>query len=111
MNRARNILIFAAFAILIVVITGLAGNASAGEPLQGSPQQALVLAGGESTNPREFDLFIVNVDGSGLERVTYSGTFDAFPMFSPDGKKLSFSSNRNAAEPRDTNVFVADWVE
>jgi Tol biopolymer transport system component len=32
-------------------------------------------------------------------------------MFSPDGKKLVFSSNRNATRPHETNVFIADWVE
>ncbi len=36
--------------------------------------------------------------------------FDGFPMFSPDGKKLVFASNRNAAKQGDTNVFIADWV-
>ena len=62
---------------------------------------------------REFDLFMVNVDGTGLERITHSGTFDAFPMFSFSGDKIVFASNRNARrEPtRDTNIFVADWVE
>jgi len=62
---------------------------------------------------REFDLFLIGVDGTGLERVTHSGTFDAFPMFSFGGDKLVFASNRNVsrAPSRDTNVFVADWVE
>ncbi len=62
---------------------------------------------------RLFDLFMVNVDGSGLEQITHSGTFDAFPMFSFDGQKLVFASNRNAShtETRDTNIFVADWVD
>ena len=58
-----------------------------------------------------FDLAIVNIDGTGLERVTFNETFDGFPMFSPDGKKLVFASNRNDAKPGDTNVFIADWVE
>src|SRR5262247_3907836 len=60
---------------------------------------------------RNFDLYIVNVDGSGLERVTFNDTFDGFPMFSPDGKKIVFCSNRNAAKQGDTNVFIADWIE
>lgn len=62
---------------------------------------------------RLFDIFMINTDGTGLEQVTHSGTFDAFPMFSPDGSKLVFASNRNEAreESRDTNVFVADWVD
>jgi Tol biopolymer transport system component len=32
-------------------------------------------------------------------------------MFSPDGKKLVFASNRNEKKPGETNLFVADWVE
>lgn len=58
-----------------------------------------------------FDLVVINVDGTGLERITFNETFDGFPMFSPDGKKLVFASNRNAANPGDTNVFIADWVQ
>jgi len=60
-----------------------------------------------------FNIYMINVDGSNLKKITHSGIFDAFPMFSYDGKKLVFSSNRNAARTpsRDTNVFVADWVE
>jgi len=32
-------------------------------------------------------------------------------MFSPDGKKLVFSSNRENGGTRDTNIFVTDWIE
>jgi TolB protein len=60
---------------------------------------------------RNFDLYLVGDDGSGLERVTTSAEFDGFPMFSPDGTRLVFASNRNAANPGETNLFVADWVE
>ncbi len=60
---------------------------------------------------RDFDLYKINVDGTGLERITYNDTFDGFPMFSPDGKKLVFASNRHDAKPGETNIFIADWVE
>ena len=59
----------------------------------------------------EFNLFMINEDGSGLEQITYDKVFDSFPMFSPDGTKLIFSSNRNNQGTRDTNLFVADWVD
>ncbi len=60
-----------------------------------------------------FDIFMINIDGTGLQQITHSGTFDSFPMFSFDGKKLVFCSNRSADRKptRDTNVFIADWVE
>ncbi len=58
-----------------------------------------------------FNLYMINIDGTGLERITNSTQFDAFPMFSPDGKKIAFSSNRNNNGGRDTNIFIADWVD
>jgi TolB protein len=59
----------------------------------------------------QFNLFMINEDGTGLEQITYDSVFDSFPMFSFDGKKLVFSSNRNNGGTRDTNLFVADWVD
>jgi TolB protein len=58
-----------------------------------------------------FELYAINTDGQGLERITYNPTFDGFPMFSPDGRKLVFASNRNGKVPHETNIFIADWVE
>jgi Tol biopolymer transport system component len=59
---------------------------------------------------REFDLWAVDVAGTRLERVTSAPGFDGFPLFSPDGKHLAFSSNRiTPPGAHDTNVFVADW--
>lgn len=59
--------------------------------------------------PRNFDLYLVDVDGTGLERITFGG-FNSFPYFSPDGKKLVFASDRRARAPREFNIFVGDWV-
>ena len=59
----------------------------------------------------DFQLYMINEDGTGLERITNNSMFNAFPMFSPDGKKLIFSSNRNNHGTRDTNLFVAEWVD
>jgi len=68
-----------------------------------------------------FDLFLVDVETGKEERVTYfertregahySDDFDGFPMFTHDGKRLVFCSNRYNDKPNETNVFVADWVE
>lgn len=60
---------------------------------------------------RDFELYMIGLDGSGLERITYSPDFDGFPVFSPDGTHLVWGSNRNNAEPNETNVFIAEWVD
>ena len=60
---------------------------------------------------RDFDIYMIKLNGTGLERITYNNTFDGFPMFSPDGKHLVFASNRNAKTEGETNVFIADWIE
>lgn len=58
-----------------------------------------------------FNLYMIDIDGKNLERVTHSETFDAFPVFSNNGKYLAFSSNRNNGGGRDTNLFIAEWVD
>ena len=58
-----------------------------------------------------FELYLINIDGTGLQRLTYNNVFDSFPMFSPDGKKLVFASNRNPQKPRATDIFIANWAE
>jgi len=59
----------------------------------------------------DFQLYMINEDGSGLEKITNESLFNSFAMFSPSGKKLVFCSNRNNHGTRDTNVFIADWVD
>ena len=46
-----------------------------------------------------------------VEQLTFSPVFDGFPMFSPDGKKLLWASNRHGAKPNETNLFLADWQQ
>lgn len=58
-----------------------------------------------------FELYLINLDGTGLERITFNNVFDSFPMFSNNGKKIVFASNRNPEKPRATDIFIADWVE
>jgi len=57
-----------------------------------------------------FNMYLIGKEEK-LEKISRDKGFDAFPMFSPDGKKLLFCSNRNNGGTRDTNVFIADWVE
>jgi TolB protein len=77
------------------------------------PDGRRILFSSNLHNPagRDFELFLIGVDGTGLERVTHHADFDSFPMFSPDGRQLVWASNRGAANPGETNLFIAEWVE
>jgi len=54
---------------------------------------------------------MVNIDGTGLEQISQDNVFDAFPVFSNDGKYLVFSSNRNNGGTHNTNLFLVEWVD
>jgi TolB protein len=58
-----------------------------------------------------FNMYTMDADGKNIEKVSRDKGFDAFPMFSPDGRRFIFASNRNNGGTRDTNLFVAEWVK
>jgi Tol biopolymer transport system component len=60
---------------------------------------------------REFELFMINLDGTGLEQITHSKGFDGFPMWAPDRETFVFCSNRHNSKEGETNVFVTTWQE
>jgi oligopeptide transport system substrate-binding protein len=105
MNRAHKLFIFVTLIVLIVIVAGVVGNASASNLLQGSLGQTLVLAGGESTNPREYDP--ATTHGSG-DKLVYSGLVSFDPHLnltpdlaatwdvSPDGTVYTFHLRTNA---------------
>jgi Tol biopolymer transport system component len=55
-----------------------------------------------------FELFIVDAAGTREPmRVTFTDGFDGLPVFSPDSKKLAWTSGRGAEGK--SQIFIADW--
>src|SRR5262245_3559221 len=50
------------------------------------------------------EIYLMSPDGSNLRRLTDNTASDAFPVLSPDGKKIVFDSNRNRAEGEPINT-------
>lgn len=50
------------------------------------------------------EVFVANIDGSGIANLTNHPAFDGWPAWSPDGKRIAFASNRNSAY----QIFVMD---
>ncbi len=93
------------------------GKASFAPYMQPDDKHIVFASNADDPQGRLFNIYRVEIDPKtnepkpGLERITTNPSFDGFPMFSPDGKKLVFSSNRHGSRPHETNVFIADWVE
>jgi LysM repeat protein len=47
-----------------------------------------------SARDGDWDVYIVNMDGSGLKRLTDNSAQDGLPTWSPDGRAIAFVSNR-----------------
>jgi len=55
-----------------------------------------------------FELYVVDMEGEKQPmRVTESDGFDGLPCFSPDGKTLSWTSNRT--NDKKSQIFIANW--
>lgn len=54
-----------------------------------------------------YDLFLTTPRGDRFERVTFDEAFDGLPVFSPDGKRLMWTSKRGGLD--EAQVFIADF--
>ena len=68
-------------------------------------------------NRGNFDIYLLDVDappnsdGAAPLKLTDFTGFDGFPVFSPDGRRLAFASNRDGASIYQTSIFISDFVE
>ncbi len=73
--------------------------------------QHIVYAGADHSDPTKrpnYDLYWMNVDTGKKVRLTYAPGADVLPVFSPDGKKLMWTSTRDGRQP--SQLYMADFI-
>jgi Tol biopolymer transport system component len=55
--------------------------------------------------PRNFEIYMFDMQTGAQQRLTFNEAFDGFPSISPDGRLMAFSSSRGAA-PGERRMFM-----
>lgn len=63
---------------------------------------------GDPSRRPNYDIYWMNIDTGKKERITFAPGADVLPVFSPDGKKLMWTSTRSGRQP--AQLYIADFV-
>ena len=58
---------------------------------------------------QNYELYLMDVDSGDDVRITYHEGFDGLPVFSPDGKRLMWTSSGRTADKK-SQLFLADFI-
>ena len=89
---------------LLVACTGQVQPAPTAPPP--TPAGGGVIAFTSDREDGQWDIYIMNADGSDQQRLTDDPAYDAWPTWSPDGSQIAFVSTRN--DGTDIHVMNAD---
>jgi Tol biopolymer transport system component len=76
-------------------VAGTSGEAGLYRTLTISPDGKRIAVERAEPGTQNRDIWLVDVDGGAMTRLTSDPGFDAFPIWSPDGRRLIFTSNRS----------------
>jgi Tol biopolymer transport system component len=71
----------------------------------------IIYAGADHSDPSvrpNYDLYWMNIDTGKKVRITYAPGADVLPVFSPDGKRLLWTSTRDGK--RSAQLYIADFT-
>ena len=110
-----------AMVVLVAMIVGvfalrmyplLAGDAAADDPIVFLWSPVPDSENDFDWNDFDWEIYVMNADGSGAVQLTDNDSLDLFPAWSPDRKRILFSSDRdNDVESYDIYVMNADGSE
>src|SRR5688572_2679273 len=66
------------------------------------------LLGREMVRPNRMEVWVMNADGSGQRQVTRLGGANFAPLFTPDGRRIIFSSNHKNPRSRNFDLYLVN---
>jgi Tol biopolymer transport system component len=61
------------------------------------------------TSRTDMAIYVMKLNGDQPVMCLNSAASEEYPMFSPDGRKIVFVSDRGAKTKGERNIFIADW--
>lgn len=74
-------------------------------PIPAAPDRVVF----QSNRDGDFEIYIINVDGSNLQQLTNNSNIDdKYPAVSPDGRRIAFQAKSNAERDSGWEIYVMD---
>lgn len=81
--------------VLTLVAASCSGGTSNSTPPPSRPAATLGRIAFAGERDGNAEIYVMNADGTGVERLTNDPGDDGFPAWSPDGTEIAFASDRN----------------
>jgi TolB protein len=90
--RREALSVLIVFLLIFVPLAGCSGGAQVPAPPEGAAAgggnaDVIAFSSRHEGNP---EIYVMNLDGTGLTRLTYNENRDGYPAWSPDGSKIAF---------------------
>jgi Tol biopolymer transport system component len=101
--RTGSVSVLASLSAILLVTAPAAGRGTTARSAQASTKIAF-----QSNRDGDFEIYVMNADGSGQRRLTQNPAKDVSPVWSPDGRRIAFASDRGGTRFSDIYVMNAD---
>ena len=121
LKQKWNISVISAVIVTLAgVIIGVSVHGCKKDAMRGDTQQSASLEDKlykqteiafQSYRDGNFEIYVMNADGSEPRRLTYESAFDQYPSLSSDGKKVAFQSQRDGDKNTEVYIINTDGSE
>ena len=102
LRMRKRLRLSASLALLTMILALATATVSAQEETGGADSAPSGLIAFFSERDGDYEIYLMNPDGTGVTRLTSDPAFDAYLSWSPDGSRIAFSSDRSGS----SNIYL-----